>query len=282
MGVLIKTESVTTSEGGTQTGEDDLVRIPGGLQVAKDDLTEYSFVKYATTYFINNHNNKGHCFSSKMLRSSLLKLPSSMDDFSAQAVWMTILRFMGDMAEAKFEETDGEQVQGSVPIMQKLNNTLNRSSLKGEDLKMFVGSLSTSDRKRLVHMTLKKKTKLPEELKKLVESSEEVNVYQKWLETRSSHLEKLHFIIGHGILRPELRDEIYCQICKQLTKNPSQVSYTKGWILMSLCLGCFPPSEQFEIYLRSFLRNGPAHYSDYCENKLNRTIKVSYYNSGLV
>lgn len=205
----------------------------------------------------------------------MLKLPASMDDFSSQAIWITILRFMGDMAEAKYEDEDAEEegVNPNTPIMHKLNNTLNKSFTKTDDFKNFVGTLSENDRKRLVQMTLKRKSKLPADLRKLVQSSEEMNVYQKWLNTRSSHLDKLHFIIGHGILRPELRDEIYCQICKQLTKNPSQVSNSKGWILLSLCLGCFPPSEQFEIYLRSFIRNGPVVYSDYCENKLNRTIK---------
>lgn len=268
-----KNESMTTSEGATQTMEDmgeGSISIPGEKPSSKEDLSQYSFFKYAATYFIGNNV---HSFSSKLLRSSLLKLPSSMDDFSAQAIWMTILRFMGDMAEAKYE--DDEEEQGDVPIMQKLNNTLNRAFVKTDDFKSFVGTLSENDRKRLVHMTLKRRSKLPEELRKLVESSEEMNVYQKWLNTRSSHLDKLHFIIGHGILRPELRDEIYCQIAKQLTKNPSQVSHSKGWILLSLCLGCFPPTEQFEIYLRSFIRSGPAIYAEYCENKLNRTIKVS-------
>lgn len=258
------------------------IAIPGDEQAeakAREDLSEYSFFKYAATYFLHNIS---HSFSRKHLPASLLKLPSTVDEISSQAIWITVLRFMGDIAEAKFDHDDDNNAEHSnrrVPIMQKLNSTLNKSFAKTGDFKAFVDNLSETDRRKLIQKTLRKKSKLPEEIRQIVESSGELNVYQSWLNVRSSHLDKLHFVIGHGILRPELRDEIYCQILKQLTNNPHSISHTKGWILLSLCLGCFPPSEQFEIYLRSFIRNGPQLYAEYCERRLNRTLLVSWLDS---
>lgn len=77
----------------------------------------------------------------------------------------------------------------------------------------------------------------------------------------------------HGCFFSVLRDEIFCQLCKQLTNNPSNASHARGWILLSLCVGCFPPSERFVKYLRSFLRSGPPGYAPYCEGRLVRTFK---------
>eukprot|EP00456_Euglypha_rotunda_P048582 TRINITY_DN3893_c0_g1_i4.p1 TRINITY_DN3893_c0_g1~~TRINITY_DN3893_c0_g1_i4.p1 ORF type:complete len:409 (-),score=58.11 TRINITY_DN3893_c0_g1_i4:167-1291(-) len=52
----------------------------------------------------------------------------------------------------------------------------------------------------------------------------------------------------------ELRDEVYCQLIKQLTNNPKQESIQKGWDLMTLCLATFPPGSEMENYLEMFLR----------------------------
>ncbi|KAM3619073.1 uncharacterized protein V6R79_002572 [Siganus canaliculatus] len=84
-------------------------------------------------------------------------------------------------------------------------------------------------------------------------------------------LEKLHIIVGYAIVRRDLRDEIYCQICKQLQDNNNRNSYFRGWILLSLCLGIFPPTERFIKYLQSFIRNAPGGYASYCAERLRRT-----------
>ncbi|KAJ6593642.1 hypothetical protein B0H19DRAFT_1091383 [Mycena capillaripes] len=71
--------------------------------------------------------------------------------------------------------------------------------------------------------------------------------------------EEERWLLGEGISHGELRDEIYCQTMKQLTGNPNPESVFKGWQLLCVLLITFPPSKNFETYLRSFIQQHTTH-----------------------
>jgi len=61
-------------------------------------------------------------------------------------------------------------------------------------------------------------------------------------------------VISKALEFTELRSEIYMEILKQLTNNPSSPSLEKGWMLLAICLDIFPPGKDFENYLEYWIR----------------------------
>ncbi|KAG7456955.1 hypothetical protein MATL_G00241370 [Megalops atlanticus] len=72
-----------------------------------------------------------------------------------------------------------------------------------------------------------------------------------------SPLELTDQIFGPAMQHEDLRDEIYCQIMKQMTSNNNRISLENGWQLLWLCCGLFPPSQALLRHTQRFLESRP-------------------------
>lgn len=78
-------------------------------------------------------------------------------------------------------------------------------------------------------------------------------------------------VLRKGYEYKAIRDEIYLLIIKQLTNNPRPESVAKGWQVMCMCVGTFPPSTEFENFLLHYIiekrdrgRGAVVDYARYC------------------
>ncbi|XP_067654660.1 rho GTPase-activating protein 39-like isoform X1 [Haliotis asinina] len=90
-------------------------------------------------------------------------------------------------------------------------------------------------------------------------------------------------IITKGWSIPQLRDEIYIQLCRQTTENKKEESLQRGWELMAVCLNFFPPTHKFYSYLEGYISkhmdqifdmpNVPiSHFANHCYQRLERAL----------
>ena len=109
---------------------DSRVRAPA----QQEDLSEFGFLKFAKTFF---QGNITHQYSRRPLRHSLLPLSAPGDKAvsltkihknlskylsdcyqAALALWKTILRFMGDLPEPKYDLTERDRTPMMTKVLQ--------------------------------------------------------------------------------------------------------------------------------------------------------------------
>jgi len=109
--------------------------------------------------------------------------------------------------------------------------------------------------------------------------SDQTNLYKNLYSFITADIEKMSVqekiivISTVGMNYTYLRDEIYCQILKQIHGNPSLRSAALGWILLSLVSACFPPSNTILPYIECVLHEHNSGGSNYCLKILMNVIK---------
>nr|CAD7267185.1 unnamed protein product [Timema shepardi] len=99
--------------------------------------------------------------------------------------------------------------------------------------------------------------------------------YMGDLPTRRSRggVEYTDIIFRVALKNDMLRDEIYCQIMKQLTDNRNRLSEERGWELMWLATGLFACSQNLLKELTLFMTMRSHTVSRYSLDRLQRTLR---------
>ncbi|KAL0966745.1 hypothetical protein UPYG_G00299630 [Umbra pygmaea] len=226
-----------------------------------DEDEEFSFMKFSAQHF---QGSATYSHIDQRLRQTLLYHEDEGDSLACLTVWWIILRFMGDIAEPKHINQEPSAQMQKNPGDRQNNRRL--SNIVGLDQKIL------RKNRKIFGLANRKSSTIAEAE---IETREEKDILigeGRTLDRPMTDLEKLHIIVGYALTRKDIRDEIYCQIIKQLINNRNQKSSLRGWVLLSICLGIFPPTELLMQYLESFLRISTSSYGPYCADRLCRIV----------
>uniref|UniRef100_A0ACB8F9R9 Unconventional myosin-VIIb n=1 Tax=Sphaerodactylus townsendi TaxID=933632 RepID=A0ACB8F9R9_9SAUR len=223
--------------------EIDLDMIPMTMELEEeeaDDLAQYTFPKFAATYF---QGYSTHTHIRRSLRQPLLYHDEKDDVLASLAIWTVILQFMGDLPEP----TKNIGSKSSFEVTQIYDNHSNKRQLPpatntSPDLRDNKKDNRFS--KVVSSVKLKPSSKVTGKGANQLASGKEILWEESTVSERPmSNLEKVHFIINNAILRPAIR---------------------------KVCEGLHAYTLYFQ-YLLNFIRSGPPLYAAYCAEKLRRT-----------
>jgi len=146
-------------------------------------------------------------------------------------------------------------------------NKMKEQSLKNYAEKYFDidKSLSPTQLNDIIHNKLSWKSEqlkeplclLSKELSiEAIACSKHISAFVGDRKTEKNQMHHASILLKHMLKAPkELRDEVYCQICKKIEGNPSFECTWSAWQLLAFCFATFPPSDELYQPLLGFLSN---------------------------
>ncbi|GAB1599446.1 hypothetical protein Ahia01_000221800 [Argonauta hians] len=192
-------------------------------------------------------DEKPECHYGKPITVPLLRPKNKNFHLAALASWISILKIMGDQPESEF--TSGKDIESRVT-----------------PFGFIMHHLSKKYSKKDVEEATKK-------YQQLIGNPQVDCKDVPFLFPAHDILHQIQFLCCLGMMRSTLRDEIYCQVMKQLTHNPSQESLSRGLLLLSLIVGIFQPTEMFMPCLLEFLRQSQFDIAPKIEHSLRRALR---------
>ena len=119
----------------------------------------------------------------------------------------------------------------------------------------------------------------PELSSEAVQTFKNVTGYMKDRSSSKADIDHAIKILNLLMLAPEeLRDELYCQLCKQTNGNPKPESTERGWQLFMIALATVPPSFDLKPHLMAYfvenLTSKIPNVAKYAEICLHRCPKI--------
>ncbi|WRT70639.1 uncharacterized protein IL334_007637 [Kwoniella shivajii] len=93
-------------------------------------------------------------------------------------------------------------------------------------------------------------------------NSSSVNLNVNGKSEKMQVLEEIRWLIQLCVSSSEMRDEVYCQLIKQLSSNPNHDAVVLGFQLFCVLVNAFGPSKNFEPFVQNFLRSNKDEQAD--------------------
>lgn len=226
------------------------ISLPGSRDVEREaTLTKTKFEKFAKSFF----QTKSCLAHAKLpLTEPLLAKKHEFDRTVSLLVSVAIKRFCGDVPMP--QPSDINKQDACTPVITSVVTLLN--TLYQNEISTTASTDSDQTSKRHSTKKVVNRSKSNQESESSRDSSELVS------KVPSSDFQLAQFVVAVGVMRRELRDEIYCQLCAQVTKNSTSDSCLKGWQLHALCAGCFMPSHDLLKYYFGFLNDSAVEWRE--------------------